>query len=68
MIYDLELVDGRYKLTKKEIIYTRFKEALEAITKKSPGEVADFIGKLQAKLDLTLKGIAKEEPLPDFIE
>ena len=51
LVYDLILVNGRYELTRREVNYTRFDEALLTITKKIPGEANEFISKLQDKLN-----------------
>lgn len=54
-IYDLEEYqtgDGvRYRLVKKDTIYTRFESALLSITTPSPGNIQEFINLLQDKLD-----------------
>ena len=58
LVYDLapDPVDNRYILTKVDTIYTRFKEALDEITKSQPGDQNDFVKLLQGKLDEKLGG------------
>ena len=46
LVYDLVLAEGRYKLTKTKVAYTRFEEALLTITKKTPGNASEFVSKL----------------------
>ncbi len=53
LIYDLQhnTTDNVYKLVRHNVIYTRFDTALQRITVSEAGDVVDFIGKLQEKLD-----------------
>lgn len=57
IIYDLQRSSedsdtaGRYELKKVDEVYTEFEPALLSITTPHPGEVGDFIGLLQEKLD-----------------
>ena len=55
LIYDLELVveggQDRYKLTKVDEVFTGFEHALMAITTPTPGDINDFVKRLQEKLD-----------------
>lgn len=55
LIYDLELVveggQDRYKLTKVDEVFTGFEHALMAITTPTPGDINDFMKRLQEKLD-----------------
>jgi Restriction endonuclease NotI len=58
LVYDLELskASNRYVLKKKQTVYTEFSTSLDQITKSEPGNVKDFIGVLQEKLDEKLGG------------
>jgi hypothetical protein len=53
LVYDLELrkPDNRYILKKIQTVYTEFGSSLDQITRSEPGNVKDFIGVLQEKLD-----------------
>ncbi len=53
LVYDLELAKdkSKYTLKKTDIIYTEFEPALNQITKSEPGDIKEFIGVLQEKLD-----------------
>jgi hypothetical protein len=64
LVYDLKLdSDGkRYLLRLEEVIYTRFKPALDQITTPEVGPVEDFVSRLQERLDTKLDG---EENPPD---
>lgn len=55
LIYDLELREGRYYLTKVDEVFTEFEPALLSITTPLPGRVEDFIKLLQEKLDEQLE-------------
>lgn len=59
LIYDLELTtmagQQRYKLTKVDVIYTKFEQALLSITTPVPGKMDDFIKLLQERLDEQLE-------------
>ena len=52
-VYDLVHDSARnaYRLTKHKAVYTRFQESLEKITRSEAGDVADFVGQLQTKVD-----------------
>jgi len=53
LIYDLVLdpKSTGYNLTKSRVIYTRFSDALNTITRPKVGDVGQFIGLLQSKVD-----------------
>ncbi len=53
LIYDLEEDEqrGKLQLVQSEIVYTEFAPALEKISRPEPGNIDDFIGALQDKLD-----------------
>ncbi len=51
LVYDLKQSGKRLKLTRSRIVYTKFSEALEAITRPEIGDAAEFLKVLQAKLD-----------------
>ena len=53
LVYDLELdkKNNVYALKHKKTEYTEFNTSLDQITKSEPGNVDDFIGVLQEKLD-----------------
>lgn len=61
LVYDLQLhaeagdAPDRYYLSKVDEIYTEFEPALLSITTPHPGEIGDFIGLLQEKLDEQLE-------------
>jgi len=57
MIYDLQYVsaENRYQLVQNKIVYTKFGDALDRITRAEPGPIEDFIGDLQQKLDEKLE-------------
>lgn len=57
LIYDLEhdSSQNRLKLVRSKIVYTKFKSALDRITKAEPGQIAHFIESLQEKLDEKLE-------------
>ena len=58
LVYDIELDKKAnfYFLKKKQTVYTEFAGSLEQITKSEPGDVNDFVGVLQEKLDEKLSG------------
>lgn len=71
LIYELvrDETNDRFCLTLQRIAYTKFDTALEKITRTEAGPIADFIGKLQEKLDRKLDGGAPDAPsLQDVIE
>ncbi|NJL95373.1 MAG: hypothetical protein HC915_17450 [Anaerolineae bacterium] len=53
LIYDLQrdLEHNIYRLTLTQMVYTQFKPALDQITTPVPGEMTEFLGRLQGKLD-----------------
>lgn len=53
LIYSLDVNEGevKYELRKKNILYTKFTEALSRVSNPEPGESGDFIEVLQEKLD-----------------
>lgn len=51
MIYDLKPSQGRLVLTKVDIIYTKFNNALDSITKPLPGDVKSFMAVIQEKVE-----------------
>jgi hypothetical protein len=57
LVYDLEKdsTSDAYKLAKKSIVYTKFKESLDSITRAEPGEIRDFIDLLQTQVDEKLE-------------
>ena len=69
-LYDLiySKKDKQYHLELVETVYTEFESALNRITTPEPGEVADFIGILQNKLDRHLDKNPPDTPsLKDII-
>ena len=69
-LYDLVFDPStkQYNLTLVETIYTEFEPALLKITTPEPGELADFMGVLQNKLDEQLDGNPPDAPsLADVI-
>lgn len=61
LVYELKPVDAQLRLTLSRIVYTRFSEALEAITRPEIGDSKEFLKVLQAKLDEKLEiGAAPE--------
>ena len=57
LIYDLVLADknSRYKLEKTKVVYTKFTEALNTITRPKVGDFQDFMKVLQTKVDEKLE-------------
>jgi len=57
LVYDLnkDLINNRYRLEKTKVIYTRFLEALDKITRPDPGDMAEFVETLQDKVDAKLE-------------
>lgn len=71
IIYDLVYSedDHRYILTKINVVYTKFKEALDEITCSRPGKQSDFLKVLQGKLDKKLEETPSTTPtLQDILE
>ena len=60
-IYDVENVSGRYKLTRIDVVYTRFDRALSAITQAHPGSLEDFLKVLQSKPDEKMESPPRNE-------
>jgi hypothetical protein len=58
IIYDLVSVENgrRFELNKIKTIYTKFEDSLAKITKSEAGEISDFIGLLQEKIEIKLNG------------
>lgn len=52
-VYDLELSkkNNSYTLVLKKTVYTAFETSLSQITKSEAGDVEDFVGVLQEKLN-----------------
>ena len=52
LVYGLKYLRSRqiFRLKLEQIVYTRFEEALNTITHATPGNVEEFIAKLQIKL------------------
>lgn len=70
-IYDLKHNASKncFELTKLDTVYTKFKEALDEITKSRPGDQSDFLKVLQSKLDEKLEGTLPIAPaLGDAVE
>lgn len=57
-VYDLvrDPVNNVYVLQRWKSIYTKFEESLDKITRSEPGNMADFLGVLQNKVDEKLDG------------
>jgi len=64
LLYDLVFArDGSvYKLELVETVYSEFGPALDKIIKPEAGDISDFIGLLQEKLDEKLEGNAPDAP------
>ncbi len=60
-VYDLvpDTANKRYILTNVDTVYTKFKDALEEITKSQPGDQSSFLQHLQGRLDEKLGGTAE---------
>jgi len=56
-IYDLEKDSKKnvYALRQWKTVYTRFRESLSKITRSEPGNIDDFLGVLQEKVDVKLE-------------
>lgn len=63
-LYDLNYKESekKYELTRQELIYTKFKPALDRIIKPEPGKVEDFMEVLQQKLDQKLESNPPDAP------
>jgi hypothetical protein len=57
LVYNLELnrAQSQYQLRKRRVIYTRFSDSLDQITRPDAGEPGEFIERLQEKLDEKLE-------------
>ena len=64
LVYDLEedTQRGRLLLVQSEAVDTKFAPALERISRAEPGNVDDFIGVLQDKLDDKLENNPPDAP------
>lgn len=64
MIYDLEEDEEtkRLRLVQTEVLYTEFGPALDRISKPECGEIEDFVGLLQDKLDEKLENNPPDAP------
>lgn len=64
MLYELkeDKDKKRFTLTQEQIVYTKFESAIERISKPEPGNVEEFIGLLQEKLDERLEGNPPDAP------
>lgn len=65
LIYDLEENSDEklFKLQLKEKVFTKFAPALNKITTPEPGDVSEFINKLQEKLDEILPQVSPDAPI-----
>jgi len=64
LVYDLEsdAEHDKLRLVQSEIVYTEFGPALEKISRPEPGNIEDFIGILQGKLDDKLENNPPDAP------
>lgn len=60
-VFDTKL--NRYVLTRFKTVYTRFNDSLNQITVSRPGNVEDFVGLLQNKLDEKLENEVRQTGL-----
>ena len=68
LVYDLECVNDSYNLIHDQTVYTKFNPAINKITKPEPGDMEDFMGLLQDKLDEHLGDNPPDAPtLTDII-
>lgn len=69
LVCDLTLdeADNRYKLGLTRTVYTRFQPALDRITMAEAGSVEGFIGNLQRKLDIKLRGARPPDDTPPTV-
>lgn len=63
LVYEIIPTGMSYKLSPVDIIYTRFTDALNKITRSKAGRIQDFIEKLQEKLDEKLDNPPTTEDL-----
>lgn len=65
LVYDLNYnpKNNRYELCQDEIIYTKFQPTMLKITTADPGNVTDFVGLLQSKLDEKLDNNPPDAPI-----
>jgi hypothetical protein len=71
LIYDLILdpVTNRYKMERKAIRHTKFKDALNTITTSEPGDIEDFINTLKVRIKKgNLTGTPPESEVPPEVE
>jgi hypothetical protein len=70
LVYDLHYDPSRnsYKLVLVEKAYTRFKQALERITVAEPGNIEDFVSRLQENLSRKLEGDPEMPPNPSSLQ
>lgn len=63
-LYDIVYneASNNYKLVHIESVYTEFESALKKIANPDVGDISNFIGKLQEKLDERLEGNAPDTP------
>lgn len=50
-VYDIEKTEPMYTLKKKKVVYTKFNESLQKITRSRPGKIEDFLAGLQEKVN-----------------
>ncbi len=57
LVYDLNKIRNsqRYSLEKTTVVYTRFADSLNAITQPKVGNLSQFMGLLQSKVDEKLE-------------
>lgn len=74
LIYDVKsdplkpgLSSQMMKLVKVQTVYTKFEPALNLIAKPRPGDIKDFIGFLQTKVDEKLENPPSNETLEDSL-
>jgi hypothetical protein len=70
LIYNInhDLRNNRFNLELTKIIYTKFEQALDTITKSDAGNIEDFINTLQTKLDERLEHKPDAPLLENFIQ
>ena len=61
-LYDLRPDQNGYSLVLNRVAYTEFQSALFEITTPQPGDIQDFMGALQNRLDQTLEGNPPDAP------
>jgi hypothetical protein len=62
---DLDPADNRYTLVRRDVVYTKFEDALLQITKTKGGNVADFVKVLNAKIAGTAPATDDPDPRVD---